>query len=97
MTTKKNLPNDTPLDRNPPLLEIEVGRVETVEYLTVANPEFFSPRTGVTETWVGDGAQVTDGKQQKLATLLRLGMGTYTVSMVSDSEGEIKSVHIRKV
>lgn len=78
-------------------LEIEMGRVETTEYLSIVNPEFFVPKTGITEEWVGDGAQVTDGKQQKLATLLKLGMGIYTVSALVDDEGEITSVNIRKV
>jgi hypothetical protein len=92
MTTKKNS-----LQIQPDILEIEVGQVETTEYLSVVNPEFFVPKTGITEEWVGDGAQVTDGKQQKLATLLKLGMGIYTVSTLVDSEGEITSVIIRKV
>ena len=96
MTTKKTTETTT-WDEKVAGLEIEVGQIETTEYLAVTNPEFFSPLTDVTEEWVGDGAQVTDGKQQKLATLLRLGMGTYTVSMIMDGEGEISSVHIRKM
>ena len=79
------------------ILIIEIGQVETAEYISIVNPEFFVPKTGITEEWVGDGAQVTDGKQQKLATLLKLGMGTYTVSALVDSEGEITSIDIRRM
>ena len=76
---------------------LEIGQVETAEYISILNPEFFSPRTGITEEWTGDTAQVIDGDQQKLATILKLGMGVYTVSALVDSEGEITSVDIRKM
>ena len=92
MTTKKK---STEVKSD--ILEIEVGQIETAEYISILNPEFFSPRTGVTEEWTGDIAQVIDGDRQKLATILKLGMGVYTVSALVDSEGEITSVNIRKM
>lgn len=80
-----------------PKVQIELGVVETEEFLAVVNPIRFTPRLGVTEDWVGDAAQVTTGKQEKVAVTLKTGMGSYTVTSLSDGEGNILEYHLVRV
>jgi hypothetical protein len=97
-TAKKNQTvEEARLLKSPPKLEIELGVIETEEFLSIVNPSKFKSLSGVTEEWEGESAQVQTGDLENIAVLLKTGMGVFRLTSLSDSEGEIQEYRLWRV